>query len=59
MLFTRAEFYEMCVESLSSAEFERLFGVKPADIQDFDYDFNKVYWNMNLEYAYNDACNNM
>lgn len=59
MLFTRKEFYEMCVDSLSTVEFERLFGVKPADIQDFDYDFNKVYWNMALEYAYNDACNNM
>jgi hypothetical protein len=59
MLFTRAEFYEMCVDSLSATEFERLFGVAPMDIWDFDYSFDKVHWNMNLEFAYNDACNNM
>lgn len=51
---SRKEWYEMVVECLSECEFERLFGCEPADIQAFDYDFNKVHWNMNLEYGYNE-----
>ena len=50
----RKEFYEMVVGALRDDEFERIFGEKPVDIMDFDYNFDKVHWNQNLEYAYND-----
>ena len=52
---SRKEWYEMAVGCLNEREFERLFGCKPVDIQAFDYDFNKVHWNMNLEFAYNEC----
>ena len=51
---SRKDYYEMAVESMSMDDFEYIFGCAPADIQAFDYDFNKVHWNMNLEYAYNE-----
>ena len=51
---SRQEFYENVVYSLTRDEFEECFGCAPADIQAFDYDFNKVHWNANLEWAYND-----
>lgn len=54
MLLTRAEFYELCVESLSPAKFKHLFGVAPMNIYSIDYSFNKVHWNANLESAYNE-----
>ena len=54
MLWTRAEFYELCVESLSPAKFKRLFGVAPMNIYSVGYSFNKVHWNMNFEFAYNE-----
>ena len=53
---TRKEWYEMVVESFSRGEFEHIFGCEPLDIMDFDYNFNNVHWNMNLEYAYNEFC---
>ena len=52
---SRKEWYEMAVECLSESEFERLFVCKPADIQAFDYDFNKMHWNAVFEYAYNEC----
>lgn len=55
---TRRDFYEGCVYAMSDADFERIFGVKPADVQALDYDFERdVTWNYNLEYAYNEYCN--
>ena len=59
MLMTRKEFYEECVNELTTAEFYALFGVDPLEIWDWDYDFNKVKWNYELEYAYNEACMNI
>lgn len=50
---SRQEFYENAVNSMSFDDFCLMFGCAPADVQDFDYDFGKVHWNMSLEYAYN------
>ncbi len=52
---SRQDFYENAVYSLSEEDFERIFGVKPLDIMDFDYSFDEVIWNANLEFAYQDC----
>jgi hypothetical protein len=54
---SRKEWYEMVVESLTEQEFERLFGCKPLNIMDFDYNFNKVHWSAIFEYLYNECVN--
>jgi len=51
---TREMYYEMLVTSMSADRFYQYFGEYPVDIQDFDYSFDKVHWNMSFEYAYNE-----
>jgi hypothetical protein len=58
-IMTREAFYAELVYNLSEEDFTRMFGCRPHDIMDFDYDFNTVKWNMALECAYNDYINNM
>ena len=57
-MYTRKDFYETLVHSLSTEEFTRVIGEPPADVQAMDYDFEQVHWNMNLEYAYSTFCDN-
>lgn len=49
---TREEFYWNLVYSSNAQDFERMFGEPPADIQDFDYNFESVHWTYGLEAAY-------
>lgn len=49
---TRQDYYENLVYSLTHDQFVTYFGEKPLDIWGFDYSFDKVHWNENLEYAY-------
>ena len=50
---TRAEWYELAVQSLTEEFFEEYFGVKPIDIWALDYDFERdVTWCQNFEFAY-------
>lgn len=51
---SRQDFYEMYFESMGKDEMENYFGIEISDPRDFDYDFGKVAWNYNLEYAYNE-----
>ena len=53
-MMSRKDFYEMCFESMGADEMENYFGVVVSDPRDFDYDFDRVQWNMSLEYAYNE-----
>lgn len=55
-MMNRKDFYEALVDGFSTNEFVTYFGVEPADIMAFDYDFDKVKWNQNLEIAYNEYC---
>ena len=49
---SRQDYYDMCFESLGKDEMEKIFGVEVSDPRDFDYNFNNVEWNYNLEYSY-------
>lgn len=51
---TRQDYYENLVYSLTHDQFTTYFGVEPLDIWNFDYSFDKVHWNANLEFAYNE-----
>lgn len=52
---SRQDFYEACFEAMGVEEMQNYFGVEVSDPRDFDYDFEKVAWNYNLEYAYNEC----
>ena len=56
MSITRAEFYEELVICLTPEDFKTLYGVEPLDIWSFDYSFDRVKWNQEMEFSYNVYC---